>query len=96
MKQGRNLPYWLAEGLCLLRVFGVSWNPAASGSLGLLQRIFPGGRWYTGVHRRRRKAAGPVAPAAGPVAPAAGPVAPRFVIGRVAVAVRYCGRPQCG
>ena len=89
MKRGSSLLFWLAEGPCLLRVFGVSWHPAASRGLGLLQRILPSGRRYTGVHRRRRKAARPVAPAAGPVAP-------RFVIGRVDVAVRYCGRPQCG
>ena len=67
MKRGKSPLYWPAGEPGLLRVFGVSWNPDASGNLGLLQRVLPGGRRYAGSHRRRRKAARSVEPAPGAV-----------------------------
>lgn len=67
MKRGKSPLYWPAGEPGLLRVFGVSWNPDAFGGLGLLQRVLPGGRRYSGAHRRRRKAARSAGPASGAV-----------------------------
>ncbi|MHB1873481.1 MAG: hypothetical protein ACYCPF_01305 [Streptosporangiaceae bacterium] len=78
MKHRKSTLAWPPDGPGLVRVFGVSWNPDASGSIGFLQRVLAGGRRYAGTHRRRRKAPGPVVPVAGPAAS-------RFVIGHAAV-----------